>query len=404
MRCFLGIYIFFSFFSFFYFFFKAFSNKSFSLSVPVFYSFLLVWFFLFFSDFYPTVYGYDFSEYDYKRFVSITLVAAWSFYFGSILVKKKKSFGDRFIDKASARFVGIPSWLVFVVFVVWLIVLHLAFPPEHLYSRSGYSTGGVGSQVFRKVYPLLIVILSFLLPFFRVVWLRGLLLVVMVLLVQGLNQRVIILIPVLYLLGVYVRDRKVSPYKFAFSIFSVIYLAAFALKYRSFGSQGVFPNFLNFISDPVSLKDIFLGLEYIFSFSIFSTMATLSQESIGLNSLFLHLNPLPSFLVDVSEIVYEQKITTHGPYSALGTIGMFGFFGVLCYYFICGFLFSYSIESFSERYKVFSIFCVVFLVVFVVLSTQYPLRTITRVLYYSLFIYFFFKMVSMLRVALYRRN
>lgn len=372
-------------------------SKRIALVVPIFYTFLATWIFLFYDDFYYVLFGFYFSEGEEAELSKTMILAAWSFYLGvcSILTIKGRAGVE---EECSIGYSRMPPGRIYMALGVWLLVVHFAFSPGHIYWRSGYSAAGVGVEFLKKVYPLITVIASYLVPFFRRRVSRLVFFLLMILIAQGLNQRVIVLIPALYCVGIYMRDRRVPVVKFSLMFLLMVYLAAWCLKYRSFAVQGVFPNFVNIISDPVLIDDIVSGLGYIFSYSIFATIATANMPGIGWDSLLAHVSPLPGSMLDLSSIIHEQKITQHGPYSALGTISMFGKFSVFAYYFICGFIFCYLIENFPRRYKEASFFCVGFLILFAVLSTQYPLRTITRMIYYSLFVFLFFRFLSVSNV------
>lgn len=373
---------------------KASNKKDYLIMLPLLYSFVGLWGALGFLD--NDLSGADWyikDEHIIKTYF-IFIIASVSFYLGSIPTLSKNKSGNLGFEKIRDIFFKLNDRYIILFYFFVVVFFHIAYPFEHLYFRVGYLPLYDGNNGLKLFFDFAVIILSIILPFFKSKIGRVFFFILLLILVQGLNKRIIVLLPLLYFLGSYLRDFKFHYLRFLILISVSIFFSGIAYKYRDNYEQGIISNIVYFYNNGVDFDGVLEGLNYLFGFSFFSTLVTYSFFDASLSDFLISINPLPSFILDVSAVVDKHKITVFAPYSALGTLGILGFTYVFAYYFAVGLIFGCCKNYFPMRFTSASFIVFVVFILFSVTSLQYQLRTATRFVYYAMFVFFIFKIVS----------
>ncbi|MCF9240944.1 hypothetical protein J7973_22420, partial [Vibrio parahaemolyticus] len=245
--------------------------------------------------------------------------------------------------------------------------------------------GDAGNKYFRIIYSSLLPVSLMLLPFLKNKALRMTLFIALFFLVFGTSSRNIILIPVSYCFGVLIRDNKIGFLRGGGTVASVVILSAAALQYRFNQFQGVIPNAIEFFTNGINMDFVFLAINYLSSFSFFASALTVQNFPLDMPAFYSSINPLPSSFIDVEHMIAVQKLNQNAPFPAIGTLAQGGVFFVSIYYFLLGFCWSKFAGDLIKRSKIIAFFVYVFFLLFMVLSIQYNLRSVTRYIYYILF-------------------
>lgn len=184
-------------------------------------------------------------------------------------------------------------------------------------------------------------------------------------------------------------------------IVSVVPLLHVVLYFRSDSVYGLFiylqkfGDALNSLPDGdfQSVWDIVFNL----TFSVPVTEITTYGDN-SINNILIALNPAPGGLAGWYEIADLRRVSVDVPYSAMGEL--YGYSPLVCflYMLIAGYFITY-IQFYSENFSTLARFvglisAVSLGLLFAILAPQYPLRNITRLVYYMLLIFILIKYVD----------
>ena len=373
---------------------KLYKKKNYLILLPVFYMFVSLWVVLGFAD---DSLNQSIWLIEDKHILKTYLIfgcASISFYVGSSVLKERKNSGGFDLERIKLIFSRLNSSYIFIFYIATILLMHIAYPMEFLYFREGYLPLYNGNNTLQLFFDFMVYIIAMLLPFHKSKIVRYILFFLLLVFLQGLNKRLIILIPVIYFLGSYVRDMKFHYLKFFLLISVSLFFAAVVFSYRNNYEQGIISNIIYFYNKGLDFDLSIAGINYLFGFSFLSTLATSSFFDVTISELLVSINPLPSTIIDVSHVVENHKITVFAPYSALGTLGSLGLLYVCVYYLFAGFVFNYCKYYFPARFSVLSLLIFLLFLSFAMLSVQYQLRTTTRFIYYAIFYFTMFKLIS----------
>lgn len=377
-----------------FFYYKLSSKKNYLILLPVLYVFVGLWVALGFSTEYLNDSPWSIQEDHVINTYFIFIVASISFYIGLSVIRHKKASSRIDVERIRSILYKLESSTIILLYVATVFMMHIAYPYEYIYFREGYLPIYGGSNMLKMLFELMVFVLLIVLPFYKSKVGRLLLLVLILILVQGLNKRMTVLLPILYLMSSYVRDSKLNYSSFFILILVSLLFSATAYEYRGNLEQGVISNIIYFYNNGINFEMSLDSINYLFGFSFLSTLVTSSFFDVSLNEFFISINPLPSTIIDVSSVINKHKITVFAPYSALGTLGVLGFAYVSVYYFIAGLIFNFCKTYFSVRFSMASSIIFLLFMSFTMLSLQYQLRTATRFVYYAVFVFLFFKVIS----------
>lgn len=223
----------------------------------------------------------------------------------------------------------------------------------------------------------------------KIVSLVGMAIVLLIYFSKG--SKGLALAPFLYWFGLYFFSNKGERFPFFVLLSSIAFLPvlySIAIISRQGGDHGLLP-YINTIMnyDGFLLSGIEVFLKSIASnFYVFSETLHYSELH-DLDSLLVMINPLPGSMVGWYDLFDAYRVHKFIPFSALGEIFNYGFCFSFLYFLIVGLLFSRLMVRFFIRREELLVFMIPFImmVLFVVFSYSYNLRSITRYLYYMVF-------------------
>lgn len=328
-------------------------------------------------------------------------LALLCFYVGSVILRFHVKSNRKVITyEKTLKKIRIGSPVLLLLLVFYLIVLHLGMGFSHVYFREGYVISNNQSMgAFRVIQVIALPVVVLLLALSRNRKLGLALLVIIYLYVLGLSSRQLLLVPVFYYIGVCYRENGIPVYKFLFLIPVVLVSLLAVTSFRDNIYQGLYPNAINLLLMKFNYEGLVVAFNYIFSYSIISSAYVVENHSVDVLSLIYSVTPLPSSLIDIGYMLENQKINEHAPFPAISILLLSGYHYVALYYFASGFIWCWVLKKSYKRNKyVFFLLSCLFLL-FAVLSTQYNLRGVTRLIYYSIVIY-----VSFASAQIFLRN
>lgn len=320
----------------------------------------------------------DFFELSFLIFVALLIFTASS-ELGLKFAPSSKSYGYSRIRSSQSS-----AWLTFVVLIGFVLLLHIGYGWEDLYSRSGYSIGQSGISAARTVLAFFCPFLSLYLSSLNNRILRICAIIIIFFLLLGTGSRIYIVFLAFYLLG------RLLFYTRGWLDIAVVLLFLvrgmsifFTLRYSPFG--GVLP----YLSYFWTTTDFYFleVMNYLFSFSFYASSETLRNVNPG-NSYWLEsLSPLPSRYLALQEMVAEQKIGPVSPFTALG-VSISNPYALAMIFSFLGFFWAIILRCFSRQGILGSIIGACLFLAFCIFFPQYNLRGSFRFIYYALFLYF----------------
>lgn len=316
----------------------------------------------------------------------VFLIAAISFFVGTSLsslfihTKQKSVLHAKYFKSYRA----IPQSFIWAILFLTILCLHLGVGFAHVYSRTGYTIGSQsGSYYFRILFFILLPACLFLLPFARKKTSRLIPLLTVLLLVQGLNSRISMLIPICYYAGTTVRDSRINLKQLAAALLIALLLCIISLQYRNNDHQGIIGNIISLFTIGIDWEFLRLGINYATSYSIYSNALTVQNFQISANDLLLTLSPLPGSQALLESTISAQMINQYSPFPAIGSLALGGLPLVIMFFFLSAIIWNISNNVILKMTPLLTPFTMVLFGLFVIYSTQYNLRGTTRLLYYS---------------------
>jgi hypothetical protein len=290
--------------------------------------------------------------------------------------------------KQAARFViqwrksNIYFWPPLMVPIILIGIVGL----DQFFYRETYSIGNEG--LFKIFLFFYIPIATLLITRIASFGYKSLAFAILYFTLLSLSSRFVLLVPFFYLVFSFLIDPKVTISALVFNLVLLVVSLALVMQLRHAGEQGFVPNLLYFFTEGPDLNYLFIGFNYIFSYSVGLYASMLDLNFYPVDLFIDSISPLPGRVVEISRISYELKINAISPYSAIGAI----FIVLNNYSFIFSLLFFVGI-SLTERFVstrgvvLPHLVRVLYLFGFL-LATQYNLRGFSRIIYLTLFIIF----------------
>ena len=130
---------------------------------------------------------------------------------------------------------------------------------------------------------------------------------------------------------------------------------------------------------------------YSFIFGYYATADTIKEYAFySWDTLWTCLNPLPGRMTNWYEIADRMRSNIYAPFTAIGELSKYkGFF--ILYYFMIGYYFTkvdfFIKSSFQSKKYFLPILHLLLLIMFVIFSFEYNLRSANRYIYYSIFLF-----------------
>ena len=374
-----------------YYFIKFKNNNDLILILPLFYTSTLLYVFI-------GVYFFDYAKdvpFDMYKYISddqlidvgiIYLLASLSFYIGSRLarVKSNNSLRDTSVENINQNVILFLFLFVFIIYILSYGGI------EPLISRRGYiSTEYERNKTLQILFYLVSPFTFVLLPYLKSKVYRYFIFFIIFMMLFSSSSRFIIMLPFIYIIGSYLKNKKIILSVFILNVFLIAVTLIFILQIRYYTYHGLIPNLRHLFTKGIDYNYIFIGLNYAFSFSMMGTAYVLNNFEHDTTSFIISVNPLPSFILGDEKLTYmlsSQEMMKTAPVSALSLISLTGYIGVFLFYSVTGFCFSYMIKKMKNKTFLYYIILGLFLM-FTLFSIQYNMRGLTRFFYYSLVIY-----------------
>lgn len=370
------------------------------LFLPIFYSFIVLYtvvgtYVYSFAVEAPFNLYYEISNEDITKTYYVFIIASVSFYIGSSLCKYKKQV---FINGRSLE-INNQKTLIISILGVYLVYV-IGYGLEPLIYRSGY----IDKQTERNLVVLILFnvispIVTTLIPFIRSKWLKYMVYIFCLLIIFSSSSRMVIIVPFLYMIGTFLKGKNIGIGVFIFNFSLIIFLFIFILQIRYYSHHGLIPNFNSLFTKGIDVTYLYLGINYIFSFSIFASAFVLKSFAHDHTAFFISLNPLPSSFLDIEYMLDAHRMKPTAPMPAIAILSLYGY-GALCsFYFFTGFMFSLMLKKMQNKSFLYYVVVGLFLF-FSLLSVQYNLRGLVRLFYYSICIYIFYNVFKKVRIKI----
>lgn len=236
----------------------------------------------------------------------------------------------------------------------------------------------------------------------------------------ALSSRRVGLVLVVFFLGMLLADNKRISYKlyFFFSILTVPALAQLVLVLRRLDIQGV-TSFFSYITefgiteivDPSKLLIIPYNISFLTPLSAY---VYYKVPTLDIQYFYTSINPMPGFFTDWYQISDVLKVNKFMPFNTIGELLNHGIFIAISWNFMLGIYFSrldkkvrLLINNATLLNVLLAIFIISIVIVFIVTTTQYNLRSSMRLIYYLVFLefvtYFYVKFMTKVNIK-YSKN
>jgi uncharacterized membrane protein YidH (DUF202 family) len=280
---------------------------------------------------------------------------------------------------------NIPKILVYPVLILPVLSLGASYGFSELIYRDEYLPEVI--PIFKSI-GLFSIPISIIIGYLTNVdvWIRRFFIFIYVLILMSLSSRFLVLIPFFMLVSNYFRTKKIEKFKGLFLFFLMIVFLIISLQLRRLEFHGLVPYINHIISYGVDFDLLYEVLNYVSAFSYSLTAYILSNESVNNNLIYVSLSPLPGGMVNWVELSRQLRVNPYVPYNAISELFSFSPYLLGFYYFLIGFIFS-KIHVYRNKFNpVIYLFLQLLIIMFVVFSMQYNLRSATRIIYYCLFI------------------
>ena len=154
--------------------------------------------------------------------------------------------------------------------------------------------------------------------------------------------------------------------------------------------HGLIPYLNIFFKNPeVIYKNTLFNIYYTFVYGFIATSETIKLYHENMGNLITCINPMPGNLTDWYSFSQRMRINIYAPYTSIGELAKFPIFSFIYYVFL-GYYFSYCdfhIKYFIQAKKLLvPAITIILLLLFIMFSFEYNLRSSIRYLYYSAFI------------------
>lgn len=340
------------------------------------------------------------------------LLASIFLYFGGVIARKTSGSGTFSLKRdikplqavLAETAAGLPLWSILLLYILGFYFAIQQYTFYGIFIRDYYLAEVGVEGVFLQMVIVLGVATSLLLIYDKR-YAAGLIFSLLFFLLAVTKGTRLAAVPVLMVPSVYyisllktTRDSVVSKSIYLLSTLVVLVLSALLLQVligmRDFNSYGIIPFFGYIFS--VMIGDIFIGEWSVYevllnlSFGLTVTDITISDFTHSWYDIIVALNPLPGASAGWDDLLEVRRINIYVPFSSFGEL--YGFSPVLlcCYMLVAGYFIGYNEIRISQkkrfiifRFAIFLLLCMLF----ALLSPQYNLRSVTRLLWYMLVLF-----------------
>lgn len=203
------------------------------------------------------------------------------------------------------------------------------------------------------------------------------------------------------------KQNKILFYFISLPLVTLFFGYNLSLRSESFG-HGLFPYLKIVVNKPfIIFKYTISNIYYTFVFGFYDTTKTMElYKNESISNLITCLNPMPGGFTRWPQLAPKLRTNEWLPYTAIGELARFPIFSFF-YYLLLGFYFAY-VDNFIKKQilckkYVFSILQVLLLLLFVIHSFEYNLRSTNRFIVYSilvLIIFYFMEKIKRYKIVI----
>jgi hypothetical protein len=321
------------------------------------------------------------------------IISSVAFYIGSSLCSYKK---QALVNWHSSEINNQKALAILILGVY--IVYALGYGVENLVYRSGYIDRQTErNKVILVLFMLVSPFVTTLIPFIRSRSLKYLVYIFCFLMLFSSSSRMVVIVPFLYVIGAFLKNKKFVISTFIFNFSLVIFSFIFILQIRYYPFHGLIPNVYSLFTKGIDVTYLYLGVNYVFSFSVFSVAYVLKSFVHDQTAFLISVNPLPSSLLNIDYMIDALRMKPTAPMPAIAVLSLSGY-GILCsFYFFTGFMFSLMLKKMENKSFLYYVLVGLFLF-FSLFSVQYNLRGLSRLFYYSICVFAFYIVFQNIRI------
>jgi hypothetical protein len=349
-----------------------------------------------------SMYNFDFiSESLFLETINFHLLALLCFCIGVFIyydfsgVKARITLNKSFDNVLKINFSGNSDTLKMIAHAgIFLVVICCmwSYGLEIFYRDTYIPSGNMIIVTAMKLSSLLLTIVLGLL-YKQSKWLSLFYFLIIFLIALGTGSRLSVLYIVLYTTLTYLVGKSRSIDKLLLSInfvLSFLFLC-FLISLRPLEHHGIIPYMSSLFNSPEALGEtIAFNVYYSFIFGIFVTAETITENTAEWNNIYVSLNPLPGKWIGWYEIAPKLRSNIHAPFSFNGEIFTFGRTFTAAFFTILGLIFAdleHKIRCFFQsKRKLIGFLLSFLLILFIMFSFEYNLRSTVRYIYYAYFI------------------
>lgn len=377
------------------------------VDIFVLYYLAVIFFTTIYHFYYPRSEKINFFNLDmknHKNFVDqlIVFLRVISLFLAGVFIYKIANPGYNAINKIRIEIVNIKdrkinykliSNITISLLIVCVILVYLDYGNE-LFVRKKYIPKD--SSVLKMIYSNLLIFISVLsgalMKKVKIISWISILTVIFIGICLGsrIASICLIIFGITYSLFLSKRSERILFYSLFIPFITLFFGYNISLRSQSFG-HGLIPYMNMTISKPhVIFEYTVRNVYYTFIFGFYVTSETIKlYKDASLENLMTCMSPLPGRMVNWYQISKHLRINIYAPFSAIGELSKFPVFSFF-YYIFLGFYFSLvdrfiKKEIMNKRY-IFSILQVLMLLLFIMFSYEYNLRSTHRFIWYSIFI------------------
>ncbi len=251
------------------------------------------------------------------------------------------------------------------------------------------------SSMLKTIYTILLIILSVLSAIsFKKNKIPAIITIAIVLLIGiGLGSRMATVDLIVFVLtySFMLKSKRIKIKYFIIWIPLIIVFFGYNIALRTETNiHGLIPYLNIFFKNPeVIYKNTLFNIYYTFVYGFIATSETIKLYHENMGNLITCINPMPGNLTDWYSFSQRMRINIYAPYTSIGELAKFPIFSFIYYVFL-GYYFSYCdfhIKYFIQAKKLLvPAITIILLLLFIMFSFEYNLRSSIRYLYYSAFI------------------
>ena len=207
----------------------------------------------------------------------------------------------------------------------------------------------------------------------------------------------------------FLETNKAKLFYFIYIPFVVVFFGYnIALRLEATG-HGLIPYLkVTFNKPEIIFKYVIMNIYYTFVFGFYATAETFKlYKNASISNLVTVLSPLPGRMTDWYVIASRLRINAIAPFTAIGEMARYPIFSCF-YYLLIGYYFSFidhfiKLQLLNKKY-LWAILHFILLVLFIVHSFEYNLRSTNRFIYYSMAVYGIYFLLKTIKSKLPKSN